>query len=241
MKAPPLPRQQRDDLAMDGSLHFSLKCGICSASQGVIGSSYLEYGASKVCVYVFAPRPMTRKVDFDEGNLECEISVASHLLNRVEEVHGAKSHPDGMPGVLSRLSKCTIDALTPAVRLSQYPKCTIMITGVILDSSSDDQAAIINASSAALCDAAVEMRDIVSSFSLLVNIAEGMSISKSVSSSPGSQLYIEMAYLAAIDEITSIETRGKCQPVFLLQLIDRMKKECVQIRDKIAIEFKSTQ
>lgn len=207
--------------------HFLLRCGIGYPSQGIIGSAYLEYGKSKVCVYVFTPRPMTKNANFDQGCLECEVSLAAHLLNQVEEVYSANHHPEGIAGVLSKLSRCAVDALTPAVRLTNYPKCTIMITAVLLDSSSDDQAALINCASAALCDAAVELRDVVAAFTVDTSLP-------STQSNTPSHVYCELACLPSLNEITSVEVRGKCHPVYVMQLMEGMKEKCALIRTQIA-------
>jgi ribonuclease PH len=219
--------------------HCVAKCGITDSS-GIIGSSYLEYGHSKVCVYVFTPRPMTKSIDFDKGILDCEVHLAAHLVNSEEDVFGAKFHAEGIQGVLLRLARANIDALTPAVRLSCYPKTVIMLIVLILDSSSDDQVAVINASSLALCHAAVEMRDLVTANSLKVSFPVNSSSSGSSSIEEDengrrrkSDVCCNLACLSNLGEITFIEFQGKCDPRNSMALIETMRKNCSSIREQL--------
>ena len=195
----------------------------------MIGSAYLEYGSSKVCVYAFAPRPQSRNIDFDKGSLECEVHPAAHLVGL--DIYGAKFHPEGSNGVLLRLARSTLDALTPAVRLSSYPKNVLMLTVLLLDSSSDDLVAIINASSLALCHAAIEMRDLVTAHSLRLKLNQ---LPGAETGANTTEVCCSVACLSNLGEISYVDFVGKSDPRSTLTLLDFLRGRCSQIRTQLA-------
>jgi hypothetical protein len=211
----------------------TIKSGTINGS--VIGSTYLEYGNTKLCVYIFSPRPATIRsdIDYDQGLLDCEISVAAHLQNQENVIFHGKNHPNGLSGLLSRYSTVNINALTPAVRLKVYPKCQIMISVVLLESSYLDLSAIITGSSLALMNAAVEMKDLVISSSLVGSFLS----SSSSSSEQKNDFFCQLACCLQLNEITFIDFIGNYHSSNSSQssteLLLKMKEQCHEIKQSI--------
>jgi ribonuclease PH len=194
-----------------------LSKGWCK-TDGVIGSAYCELGGSQVACYVFAPRPSTKLITgFESGTVECDVTFAAHLLTDDE---------DTISNTQKRLSQKLVDAITPVVLLDQYPKSVIYISAVILQSSVYDLSNLVNASSLALCDAAVELRDILAACTL------------SIPSQDKSGHYLQLAYMPKAQEITGLETIGRFNVQTLQLVTSRAQTQCEKLRDIIVSKLK---
>ena len=128
----------------------------------------------------------------ERGSLKCNISYAPHIgFNQVVQQSSSVSPLDGnsntnnnsasaaaapSSGKLHQelamreadLSRKLTEALLPVIVLDRYPKCTLVVHIAILQDDGSCLSAAITASSMALVDARVELRDLVTSCTVAV-------------------------------------------------------------------------
>jgi len=129
------------------------KLGIFSRADG---SAYLEQGNTKVIAAVYGPREVTerRKVQHDKAIINCEFSVSTFATS--ERKKRTKGDRRNMEAAL--IVKQTFEA---TVLLNLLPRSQIDIYIQVLQSDGGDRVAAINASTLALIDAGIPMRDFV--------------------------------------------------------------------------------
>jgi ribonuclease PH len=226
--------------------NVAFRCGWGNTSP-VIGSAYVELGCSKVIAYAYAPRPSTGKnVNYDEGELECKVTFASHLTmgngggysatggNRggdiYDNVHDRITIRDASTSATEQaqlerlLSVAVIDAFKPAIRFPSYKKTVLGLTIVIMQSSVQDLSAAINAASLAFSDASIELRDLVTSYTVEQEI-EGKDILP---------FYCTVASMCNTPDCTLIQTSGTRTPEMLLATIALTTQQCKVVREKMS-------
>ncbi|MHC1597318.1 MAG: exosome complex exonuclease Rrp41 [Methermicoccaceae archaeon] len=120
------------------------------------GSCYIEWGANKVMAAVYGPREVHPR-HLQESNraiMRCRYNMASFS---VEERR--RPGPDRRSVEISKVSR---EALEPVVFLSDYPRSVVDVFIEVLQADAGSRAAGINAASAALADAGIPMRSLVS-------------------------------------------------------------------------------
>lgn len=133
------------------------------------GSVYLELGQTKLHCTVRGPFPTTRGGFSDTCQIECDLKYASFdKVNSSSSVGGSAPLKDE-----KHLSSVLGSAIEPIVCIDQYPKTTISINVLVLQSSSSDGSsfsselsASIMAASAALAAAGIQMFNLLSSVTL---------------------------------------------------------------------------
>lgn len=192
--------------------------GVCRTA-GVIGSAYVEMGGSKVACYVFAPKPSSKVITgFENGAIECEVSFATHIPQEDADIAQARSR---------RLAQKLIDTVTPVVFLDRYPKSTIYISAMVIQSSEFDLCGLLNCCSLALCDGAVELRDVLSAYCMLLP-----------NSKASNEQYISLACMSKLDEVTGLETVGKLSTAQLVAAVEQAKSRCAAVREIIVSKLK---
>ncbi|RYH05746.1 hypothetical protein EON65_43875 [archaeon] len=196
-----------------------------SKTEGIIGSAFAEIAGSKVACYVFAPRAAAKvNSGFETGLVECDVSFASHLnMGGMDE--------DEIDKMKKLLGSKVVDAFTPVIMLENYPKSVIYITAVVLQSSGYDLCCMLNCTSLALCDALVDLRDILSAYTIQTSIAS-QSASQSVFQSYQNQALL-IASMSSIQEVTVLEVQGRFSGGDLVQAIDQAKVQCSKVREII--------
>lgn len=133
------------------------------------GSSYIEIGNTKVLCSVYGPREIPRKDDYDFkiAKLNCEFRFASfscHMQRR-----GTLSQRDETPDE-KNFSDIIEEALKPSIFLHKYPKSQIDLYILCIQNDVDSRN-ILNASiiaaSMALCNASIELYDLVASYTYI--------------------------------------------------------------------------
>ncbi|CAI5523867.1 unnamed protein product [Closterium sp. Naga37s-1] len=128
------------------------------------GSAYAEFGGTKVIVAVFGPRE-SRKAEQSvggKGRLKCDVRIAPFATpNRNSSTQGAEE----------RLASEVESALLPAIQLHLFPKATLDVSLLLLESGGADVAVMITAASMALADAGVHLNDLVTAS--VVSICRG--------------------------------------------------------------------
>lgn len=154
LELPSSPKRQMDDI----SLSCSFRVGVVHV-KGTVGSSYFEFGGTKVMCCVLCPRPCTRQsvqsAFLDRGVFECEVRFAS-CVARDDEVREEK------------LASWIQSAFQSAILLHMYPKQLISLSVTVLQTSKHDLSAIVNGATLALADASVQMRDLTCSYSVFL-------------------------------------------------------------------------
>lgn len=192
-------------------------------SPGVVGSaSYFDREHSKILCSVMGPfLGSSSSTSLEGGTFECEVQFAPFLrdsdifrVSRSEQITNHEKY-------LSQLAK---DALESSLRLEMYPKGTIKLQVIILQSSSNDLSGIINCGALALADASMELKDMVSSSSITFR-------DESKENSP--PCTFTLSYLKSLNSISHADCRGRISPQTLSECIQRCQAGCEVMRAKM--------
>ncbi|EDK39931.1 hypothetical protein PGUG_04029 [Meyerozyma guilliermondii ATCC 6260] len=139
-----------------------LKTGLVDTASG---SAYVEADDCIVQVSVYGPRPIRGSfIEKASFSVECKFLP---YVTKVAAEH-QNTNPNGKPGMNSieqRISTYVETALLPCLLLENYPKSTIDIYVTVIANKSASLLEltnwIVNCSSLALVDSAIEIKDIV--------------------------------------------------------------------------------
>ncbi|EGV63940.1 3'-5'-exoribonuclease [Yamadazyma tenuis] len=135
------------------------------------GSSYIEHGDTIVQVSVFGPRPIKSSF-IEQASFSVECRFLPHLKqDDALDIDGDHhSNPNGRTGLSyteHKISSFVESCLVPSILLDKYPKSTIDLHITVIEHNSESTSLtnLVNwitvASSLALVDSGVEVRDIV--------------------------------------------------------------------------------
>ncbi|XP_021896203.1 exosome complex component RRP41-like [Carica papaya] len=166
--APTLPRKNLTPIFKDKDLDWVRPDGRgfhqcrpaffrTGAANAASGSAYAEFGNTKVIVSVFGPRESKKAMMYsDTGRLNCNVSYTTFAT----PVRGQGSdHKEFSSSVLHK-------ALHGAIILDSFPKTTVDVFALVLESGGGDLPVIISCASLALADAGIMMYDLVTAVSL---------------------------------------------------------------------------
>ncbi|XP_043701061.1 exosome complex component RRP41-like isoform X2 [Telopea speciosissima] len=120
------------------------------------GSAYAEFGNTKVIVSVFGPRESKKAMLYsDVGRLNCNVSYTTFA----NPVRGKGSDHKEFSSMLHK-------ALEGAIILETFPKTTVDVFALVLESGGSDLPVVISCASLALADAGIMMYDLVTSVSV---------------------------------------------------------------------------
>ncbi|GAB2223256.1 hypothetical protein Droror1_Dr00017394 [Drosera rotundifolia] len=157
-------RQKRLDLKdpdwvrADGRLFHQCRPAFfrTGAVSAAAGSAYAELGDTKVIVSVFGPRESKKAMLYsDVGRLNCNVSYTTFATSVREQGSGHKEYS-------STLHK----ALEGAIILESFPKTTVDVFALVLESSGSDLPLVVSCASLALADAGIMMYDLVTAVCL---------------------------------------------------------------------------
>ncbi|MBS7630665.1 exosome complex exonuclease Rrp41 [Candidatus Bathyarchaeota archaeon] len=145
-----------DGRAWDELRPLKIESGVLSNADG---SAYIEMGKNKIIVGVFGPREVHPKhlSKPHTGVLRCRYHMAPFSTD-----------PRRSPAPSRRDTEITMVmryALEPAIFLERYPRSSIDIYAEVLQADGGTRCATITASSVALVDAGIPMRDLVAACS----------------------------------------------------------------------------
>ncbi|KUK04471.1 MAG: exosome complex component [Methanosarcinales archaeon] len=146
-----------DGRAVDELRPIKMEVGVLHRADG---SCYIEWGGNKVMAAVYGPREVHPR-HLQESNraiMRCRYNMASFS---VEERR--RPGPDRRSIEVSKVSR---EALEPVVFLGYYPRSVIDVFIEVLQADAGTRTAGINAASAALADAGIPMRNLVSACSV---------------------------------------------------------------------------
>ncbi|KAF3454980.1 hypothetical protein FNV43_RR05428 [Rhamnella rubrinervis] len=120
------------------------------------GSAYAEFGNTKVIVSVFGPRESKKAMMYsDVGRLNCNVSYTTFAT----PIRGQGSDHKEFSSMLHK-------SLEGAIILETFPKTTVDVFALILESGGSDLPVVISCASVALADAGIMMYDLVASVSV---------------------------------------------------------------------------
>ena len=146
------------------------------------GSSFLRVGGASVVCSVHGPRTLQRGVvEGGSGSVDCDLRYAPFSVrpssgglasdagssgnnNSSSNSSSSSSGGGNMTGMEKHLAQSMKEALLQSIRLELYPKMTITISVLVLQSSGNagkDLAAAITSASLSLVDAMIETLDFV--------------------------------------------------------------------------------
>ncbi|KAK4792063.1 hypothetical protein SAY86_022498 [Trapa natans] len=162
------------------------------------GSAYAEIGNTKVIVSVFGPRESKKAMKYsDIGRLNCNVSYTSFST----PVRGQQSDHKEYSLMLHK-------ALEGAIILESFPKTTIDVFALVLESGGSDLPVLILCASLALAYAGIMMYDLVTSVSMSslgVNLVIDP-ISEEESYQDGS---LSISYMPSRKEVTQLTITGE--------------------------------
>lgn len=120
------------------------------------GSAYAEFGNTKVIVSVFGPRESKKAMMYsDSGRLNCNVSYTTFAT----PIRGQGSDHKEFSSILHK-------ALEGAIIVDSFPKTTVDVFALVLESGGGDLPVVISCASLALADAGIMMYDLVASVSV---------------------------------------------------------------------------
>ncbi|KAF8033249.1 hypothetical protein BT93_D1996 [Corymbia citriodora subsp. variegata] len=126
------------------------------AVNAAAGSAYAEFGNTKVIVSVFGPRESKKAMMYsDIGRLNCNVSYTTFAT----AVRGQVSDQKESSSMLHK-------ALEGAIRLETFPKTTVDVFALVLESGGSDLPVVISCASLALADAGIMVYDLVAAVSV---------------------------------------------------------------------------
>ncbi|KAG6760702.1 hypothetical protein POTOM_033881 [Populus tomentosa] len=126
------------------------------AVNSAAGSAYAEFGNTKVIVSVFGPRESKKAMVYsDVGRLNCNVSCTTFAT----PVRGLGSDNKEFSSMLHK-------ALEGAIMLETFPKTTVDVFALVLESGGSDLPVVISCASLALADAGIMMYDLVAGVSV---------------------------------------------------------------------------
>ncbi|XP_031480398.1 exosome complex component RRP41-like [Nymphaea colorata] len=151
-------RDSKDGLRVDGRNTHQCRPAFMrtGAVNAAVGSAYAEFGSTKVIVSVFGPRESKKAMAYsDVGRLNCSVSFMTFST----QIRGQGSDDKEMSSMLHK-------ALEGAIMLETFPKTTVDVFALVMESGGGDLPVIISCASLALADAGIMMLDLVISTSV---------------------------------------------------------------------------
>ncbi|XP_078440437.1 3'-5'-exoribonuclease family protein [Wolffia australiana] len=172
-----------------------LRTGAATAASG---SAYAEFGATKVLVSVFGPRESKKAMKYSGiGRLNCSVTFTTF-----------SSPARGQEVDCKDLSSMLHKALEGAVMLESFPKTTVDVFALVLESGGSDLPAVISCASLALADAGIMMYDIVASVSL-ASIGKALVVDPAAEEEDCQDGGVMLAVMPSRGEITQLTLTGE--------------------------------
>jgi ribonuclease PH len=163
------------------------------------------------------------------GVLECEVKFSSSQIDESSSATTAGVGSNDNNAVLNyerQLSTHIKDAITASILLEKYPKSTIYVSVLILSKKNvADLAVSITASSLALANASIQLKDIVTAVHLPVTATIPCSLT--------------LAEMGRLETLTTVLLEGALDESSIQSCIQAGRVECAKLRTTID-EYKRT-
>lgn len=189
------------------------------------GSAYIEQGNTKILVAVYGPHEpaqnMRSQVSHENCLINCEYSQAAFSgVERKNRVRGDRKGQE-----MSAHIKQTFEA---AIHMSLYPRSQIDICIQVLQSDGSDYAVAVNASTLALIDAGITMKDYIiacsASLTKGVSLVDINHIEENVCSAE-----VQAAVLPKLNRIVYTELNGKMHEDDMGLVLEAVDRGCKDI------------
>ncbi|GAQ91874.1 hypothetical protein KFL_008730020 [Klebsormidium nitens] len=182
------------------------------------GSAYAEFASTKVLVAVYGPRESRKAAAYsDTSRLTCDVKLAAFAT---------KSRGKYGQGTAEReLSDLLHKALVSAVRLDTFPKASVDVFALVLESGGADLAVVVTAASLALADAGIEMLDMVAATSLSL-VGGHLLVDPAASEERAQDGNVLVALMPARNEVTQMHLAGAWPDTHAAQAIELCLDGC---------------
>eukprot|EP01018_Ginkgo_biloba_P035464 Gb_13188 [translate_table: standard] len=187
------------------------------------GSAYAEFGNTKVIVSVFGPRESKKaQIYSDIGRLNCSVSFATFSTS----VRGRLSQGIEHKEYSTMLHK----ALEGAVMLNTFPKTTVDVFALVLESGGGDLPVCITCAALALADAGIMMFDLVSAVSVS-SIGGNLLIDPTSDEESCQDGGLLVACLPSRNEITQLTITGEWSSTRISEALELCLDACSKLAD----------
>lgn len=201
-----------------------LRTGAVSAASG---SAYAEFGSTKVIVSVFGPRESKKAMMYsDVGRLNCHVSYTTFST----PIRGQGFDSKEYSSVLHK-------ALEGAIRLESFPKTTVDIFALILESGGGDLPVIISCASLAVADAGIMIYDLVSAVSLSC-IGKKLVIDPTLEEEACQDGSLMITYMASRNEVTQFTLTGEWSTAKINEAMELCLDACSKLADILRLCLK---
>ena len=197
----------------------SITCNVNVISDAS-GSCYIQMGSTIVICSVHGPQSRTFSshvnVNDSTGIFECECHYAPFAYNDDIDKRNINALERNMASIIK-------DSIEISIKLEKYPKTSILLYIVILQSGGleNDTSVAINAGSLALADASIELSDLVTSCVLDINHQNNNDKDK------GKCI---ISFMLTLEEITQLWFQGKLNINDINYMTNDAKQKCLIIR-----------
>jgi len=165
------------------------------------GSAYVEFNNTKVMAAVYGPRQTTRGgLGFStDGFLQVDLKTGTFSRRQRGKFGQSQEEKEG--------SALVQRALEPSVQLHTFPKATVDVYILVLESGGSDLACAITCASLALADAGVELYDLVAGSSVSL-VGEHLLLDPAASESAREDAGMLVAYMPQANQVTQVVADG---------------------------------
>lgn len=206
-----------------------IKTGVVSQSSG---SSYVEFGRTKVIATVQGPRQKTKMAVSEEGRLTCDMrhctfsrgagqprrnrgtAATSVVRARGGRGIGAGSRPTAATAATEEAEEresngsIVCHALEPSVRVETIPKSIVDLNVLVTEDDGAAVAAACVACSVALADAGIELRDVVSACTV-AKVAGRIVVDPTAAEERMAEGGLVVALMPSLNEVTQLHQYGE--------------------------------
>eukprot|EP01025_Chloroclados_australasicus_P053485 TRINITY_DN6300_c0_g1_i1.p1 TRINITY_DN6300_c0_g1~~TRINITY_DN6300_c0_g1_i1.p1 ORF type:complete len:256 (+),score=34.84 TRINITY_DN6300_c0_g1_i1:340-1107(+) len=188
---------------------YSMRTGILSKASG---SAYVELGSTKVTVSINGPKPPDGKDTFKEAatlNVRVSSTTFSSRKTRLPGHTALHKDPEANRRKLEqhKLRECLEEALSTIILLESYPKSSIEVNALILESDGADTVAILMAAGLAACDAGIDMRCILTA-ATVVTAGRHMLLDPTLAEEDVAERYVTVAMNSDRQQIAYVDVSG---------------------------------
>ncbi|GJP31623.1 hypothetical protein CLOM_g14480 [Closterium sp. NIES-68] len=189
------------------------------------GSAYAEFGGTKVIVAVFGPRE-SRKAEQSvggKGRLKCDVRIAPFATpNRNSNAQGLEE----------RYASEVEGALLPAVQLHLFPKATLDVSVLLLQSGGADVAVMMTAAAMALADAGVHLHDLVTA--AVVSVCRGdLLLDPSAEEERVEEGRVVVALMPSLSEVVLCSVTGNMSVKRVKDAVDLAIAGCMRLDEVV--------
>lgn len=202
------------------------------AVNAAAGSAYAEFGQTKVIVSVFGPRESKKAQAYsDIGRLNCNVSFAAFA--------GSVRGRAGQGVEEKEYSQMLHKALEGAVALHTFPKTTVDVFALVLQSGGGDLPVVVTCASLALADAGIVMYDLVSAISLSC-FEKTLVLDATLEEESSQDGSLMVACMTSRNEITQLSMSGEWSQPKLSEALNLCLDACNKLAELMRITLKES-